>query len=80
MAKITIRNVPNTVYTLLKERARRNRRSLNQEIVRILEETTEAAEAERQEVIDRVVRRREQQPEAKLGPEALKHMQREDAA
>jgi plasmid stability protein len=33
MATLTIRNLPENVHALLKERARRNRRSLNQEVI-----------------------------------------------
>lgn len=37
MATLTIRNVPDELYAALKERARRNRRSLNQEVLALLE-------------------------------------------
>jgi len=33
MATLTIRNLPENVHAQLKERARRNRRSLNQEVI-----------------------------------------------
>lgn len=36
MATLTIRNLPDDLHALLKERARRNRRSLNQEVIREL--------------------------------------------
>jgi hypothetical protein len=42
---ITVKNIPDTVYRAIKRVAKRNRRSLNSEIIRVLE--TEAAEAER---------------------------------
>ena len=42
---ITVKNVPDPVYRAIKRVAKRNRRSLNSEIIRVLE--TEAAEAER---------------------------------
>ncbi len=42
---ITVKNIPDTVYRAIKRAAKRNRRSLNSEIIRVLE--TEAAEAER---------------------------------
>ena len=42
---ITLKNVPDLVYRAMKRQAKRNRRSLNSEIIRVLE--TEAAEAER---------------------------------
>lgn len=33
MANLTIRNLPDELYASLKERAKRNRRSLNQEVI-----------------------------------------------
>ena len=42
---ITLKNVPEPVYRAMKRQAKRNRRSLNAEIIRALE--TEAAEADR---------------------------------
>jgi plasmid stability protein len=42
---ITVKNVPEGVYRVIKREAKRNRRSLNAEIIQALE--TEAAEAER---------------------------------
>jgi hypothetical protein len=42
---ITLKNVPDPVYRAMKRQAKKNRRSLNAEIIRTLE--TEAAEAER---------------------------------
>jgi plasmid stability protein len=33
MATLTIRNLPENLHALLKERARKNRRSLNQEVI-----------------------------------------------
>lgn len=41
MATLTIRNVPDDLYQRLQERARRNRRSLNQEVVMALESSNE---------------------------------------
>jgi hypothetical protein len=42
---ITVKNIPGAVYLAIKREAKRNRRSLNAEIIRALEH--EAAEAER---------------------------------
>jgi hypothetical protein len=42
---ITLKNVPDSVYRVMKREAKRKRRSLNSEIIRALE--NEAAEAER---------------------------------
>jgi plasmid stability protein len=42
---ITVKNVPDPIYRVIKREAKRHRRSLNSEIIRALE--TQAAEAER---------------------------------
>jgi plasmid stability protein len=42
---ITVKNVPDSVHRVMKREAKRQRRSLNSEIIQALE--TEAAEAER---------------------------------
>lgn len=42
---ITVKNLPDSVYRVIKREARKKRRSLNAEIIRALE--AEAAEAER---------------------------------
>ena len=44
MATLNIKNVPEKLYSRLKARARRERRSLSQEVLRILEEATSPAE------------------------------------
>jgi plasmid stability protein len=42
MANVTIRNVPEELHAALKERARRNRRSLNEEVLALLESACQA--------------------------------------
>jgi len=42
---ITVKNLPESVYRVIKREAKRNRRSLNSEVIEVLE--TEAAEAGR---------------------------------
>ena len=42
---ISVKNVPDPVYRVIKRQAKRNRRSLNAEVIRVLEK--EADEAER---------------------------------
>ncbi len=46
MATLTIRNVPENLHAMLKERARRNRRSLNQEVIAELSVVPEALNQE----------------------------------
>jgi plasmid stability protein len=47
MATLTIRNVPDELHARLKERARRNRRSLNQEVIAELSDDGADSESER---------------------------------
>jgi len=54
MATLTIRNVPDDLHARLKERARRNRRSLNQEVIAELDEALRSPESEE----ERIARRR----------------------
>ena len=49
---ITVKNVTETVYRVIKREAKRNRRSLNAEIIQALE--TEASEAERRRQLGHV--------------------------
>jgi hypothetical protein len=42
---ITVKNIPDSIYRVMKREAKKKRRSLNAEIIQVLE--TEAAEAER---------------------------------
>jgi len=42
---LTVKNIPDSIYRVMKREAKRKRRSLNAEIIQVLE--TEAAEAER---------------------------------
>jgi plasmid stability protein len=42
---LTVKNIPDSIYRVMKREAKRSRRSLNAEIIRALE--TESAEAER---------------------------------
>lgn len=56
MATLTIRNVPDDVHARLKEQARRNRRSLNQEVIAELSDvgSTENEEARIEKARERV--------------------------
>jgi len=42
---LTVKNIPDSIYRVIKREAKNKRRSLNSEIIQVLE--TEAAEAER---------------------------------
>ena len=45
MATLNIKNVPEKLYSRLKARARRERRSVSQEVLHILDEATKPTEA-----------------------------------
>jgi hypothetical protein len=49
---ITVKNIPDSIYRVMKREAKRKRRSLNTEIILALE--TEAAEAERRGQLNRL--------------------------
>jgi hypothetical protein len=49
---ITVKNIPEPVYRVMKREAKRRRRSLNSEIIQALE--TEAAEAERRRQLSKL--------------------------
>jgi antitoxin FitA len=59
MPNLTIKGVPERLYLRLKERAERNRRSLNAEIIVALEEATGLRSESREEVIRRIRERHE---------------------
>jgi plasmid stability protein len=62
---ITVKNIPESIYRVMKREAKRKRRSLNAEIVRVLE--TEAAEAERRRQLSNL-RKELDRFAASLGP------------
>jgi plasmid stability protein len=49
---ITVKNIPDSIYRVMKREAKRKRRSLNAEIIQALE--TEAAEAERRRQLSKL--------------------------
>jgi len=56
MATLTIRNLPEELHLLLKERAKRNRRSMNQEVIAELSlATTHETHEERSARVDREI-------------------------
>ncbi len=54
MANLTVRNIPDDVYERLKQRAAANRRSLNQEIVLLLERVDQPTAEEKQDFLTRL--------------------------
>jgi hypothetical protein len=51
---VTVKNIPDAIYRVIKREAKSKRRSLNAEIIRVLE--AEAAEAERRRHLHRLRR------------------------
>ncbi len=51
MANITIKNIPDEVYEKLKERAKRNRRSINNEVIYLIESQFRANQVNVEEVL-----------------------------
>jgi plasmid stability protein len=55
MATLTIRNFPDDVHEQLKEQAKRNRRSLNQEVIAVLEARKSAEFTERERFVSEMI-------------------------
>ncbi len=58
MRNITVKNIPNDVYDQLKQSAKINRRSINQEIIICIESSTQGAVIEPQQFLDNARRLR----------------------
>ncbi|MBO6793615.1 MAG: Arc family DNA-binding protein [Balneolaceae bacterium] len=50
MANITIKNIPDEVYEKLKDRAKRNRRSINNEVIHLIESQFRANQVNAEEI------------------------------
>ncbi|MDT7856325.1 hypothetical protein RQM47_06710 [Rubrivirga sp. S365] len=59
MATLTLQNVPDDLHRRLKERAERNRRSIDREAVRLLEEAVRAPQPEKDEAWEQATALRE---------------------
>ena len=53
MASITVKNVPDELYTALKRRAKTNRRSINSEVIVCLERATGTAKKDVEAILAR---------------------------
>lgn len=67
MATVTIKNIPNELYEQLKLRAKRNRRSINNEVIVCIEESVLPEKITPEERLDRVSKLHEQAGEYILG-------------
>jgi plasmid stability protein len=82
MPTLTVQNVPSTLHAKLKRRAERHRRSLNDEVLAVLEDAAGSAEQpdDRQALIERIRKEREDGPTITADPDELKRMMREGLA
>jgi plasmid stability protein len=58
MATITVKNIPDDVYERIKEQAKRNRRSINSEIIMLMERAVMSYRIDPEEILEsaRVIR------------------------
>ena len=78
---LTVRNVPPALHARLKRRAEAHRRSLNGEVLALLEEAVEqTSEEERRAAIERIDRLRENGPVIHDSPAEIKRKMREGLA
>jgi plasmid stability protein len=82
MPTLTVQNVPSALHAKLKRRAERHRRSLNDEVLAVLEDAAGSAEQpdDRQALIERIRKEREDGPTITADPDELKRMMREGLA
>jgi len=76
MSKTLTIDVPEDLYARLERRAQMNQRSLDDEVVHVLEATTDV-DLDREALWERIRRRRERMPTVAWDPEELKRKIRE---
>ena len=62
MASLTIRGIPDSLLDLLRKRAEQHRRSLNSEVIQLLESSAGAARIDQGEMLTRIHRLQERSP------------------
>ena len=82
MPTLTVQNVSSALHAKLKRRSERHRRSLNDEVLAVLEDAAGSAEQpdDRQALIERIRKEREDGPTITADPDELKRMMREGLA
>lgn len=81
MPTITVRNVPDHIHQHLKQRAKEHRRSLNQEVLQVLEDTVaESSPSDSQAVRQACVEEQERTPSWRRAPREMKRTMREGLA
>ena len=80
MATLYVENVPDNLYEALRKRAKSHRRSIAAEVLALIEQNIPTAEElqARQEMLQRILRMREEQPTGKGPFPSAEEMIRED--
>ena len=71
MAALTIKNIPTELYEKLKERAQRNRRSINGEVIACLQQMLEAVPIDPENILARARELRKKSARSHLDDETL---------
>ncbi len=79
MPKITIRNVPDGLHKRLKQRAAQNRRSLNNEVLTVLEKAVETSPQHKRQIHEEIAENPSRRPLSD-DPHTLKKNYREGLA
>ena len=77
MATLTIKNIPMEVYERLKRRAKANRRSINQEVIAVIERALETPPIDVESTLERTQRIRELTAQYQLRDEDLEQWKNE---
>ena len=72
MATLTIKNIPDTIVKRLKQRAAQHRRSLNSEVIDVLDATTRVTPVDVEEEIVRIRARRPIPENVRITPRQIK--------
>ena len=72
MATLTIKNIPDTLVKRLKQRAAQHRRSLNSEVIDVLDSTTRVTPVDVEEEIALIRARRPIPETVRITPEQIK--------
>ncbi len=71
MPTLHVRNVPETLYERLRQRAQERSRSISAEVIMLLDYALEESEDTQTELLDRIRRRRYYSPAAYGAPESI---------
>jgi plasmid stability protein len=77
MATLTIKNIPLEVYERLKRRAKANRRSINQEVIAVIERALETPPIDVDSTLERTQKIRELTAQYRLRDEELEQWKNE---